>query len=97
MEVHDRVIVPKSFLPVEQSIIIVRSLRGVIVLWVVDREYHLSGCGCTEHAVSEPDDGVHRFGVRGGLGHQLMFGPDAPCDALSVYVVSLCIAVSLLL
>ena len=91
MGVHDFVIVAQCFLPVEQSIIIVRSFRRVTI---VDREDHLSGCGCTEHAVSETNDGVHHFCVCGGLGYQLVVGPDAPCFALGVHVGSLRMAVS---
>ena len=41
MEVHDRVIMAKCFLPVEQSVFVIWSHRGVILVWVLDREVHL--------------------------------------------------------
>ena len=38
LEGHDFVIVAQRLLPVEQSFVFVRSLRGIVVVWIVDRE-----------------------------------------------------------
>ena len=87
----------KSLLPVEQSIFIIRGFRGGILVWLMNREDHLSGCGSIEYTIPQTDDGVHRFGVCGVLGEKLVVGLEASFYALGTYICSLCISTTPLL
>ena len=77
-----------GLLPVEQRVFVLRSIRGAVVVWVMDGEDHLNVCDGVEHVVSEANDGLFRFIVCGVLGYQLTVGLQAPHNALGVHVVS---------
>ena len=97
MEVHDRVIKTESLLPVECPVLVVWGHRGVILMWVIDREDHLGIRSCAEHTVSQANDGLLRFGVCGLLRDELVAGLEASFYALGMYVSSLCVSVTPLL
>ena len=86
MEVHDLVVKTESFLPVEHPVLVVRGHRGVVLVWVADREDHLGILSSAEHTVPQAHDGVPRFSVCGVLGEELMASLEAAFDALSMNV-----------
>ena len=97
MEVHNFVIESKGFFSVECPILVIWGHRGVVLVWIVEREDHLGVRGCTKEVVSQVDNCLSRVDVLEILGKEFVVSVEASFYSMGVHILSICITIAPLL